>query len=197
MFYVGCREGVEYCDQSAIQYHLFESDRATLDKIKPEMDKRNLAIVNTRIVHMSEMDSFDKIKADIEGKIKINNTRLVSYLQPYSKEAKDQTLDEYATKHKIRSIDFIKLDAGGRELEVLRGARQTLNNTSIVQFEYGSTYADARVKLEQVYELLKESGFTHFYILGSNCLVTQSAPIEHEQYSNYIACKGSIYSWII
>jgi FkbM family methyltransferase len=45
------------------------------------------------------------------------------------------TLDEFARQIKLRQIDYLKIDTQGTELEILRGAADILEHTSIVRTE--------------------------------------------------------------
>lgn len=46
-----------------------------------------------------------------------------------------KTLDEVVSEKKIHGVDFVKLDVQGYELEVLKGAGQTLKNVEIILME--------------------------------------------------------------
>lgn len=47
-----------------------------------------------------------------------------------------KTLDEYVRKHKIKRIDFLKIDTEGYELRVLRGGAQHLPIVKFIQYEH-------------------------------------------------------------
>jgi FkbM family methyltransferase len=51
------------------------------------------------------------------------------------------TLDDFCEKHYIDTIDFLKIDIEGFELDVLIGAKQLIQNNRIkvIQFEFNST----------------------------------------------------------
>lgn len=100
------------------------------------------------------------------------------------------TLDSYCEAKGIDNIDFIKIDVEGHELEVLKGATKILLATEFVQFEYGGTFIDAKIKLADVYDFLKAHGFTHIYLICPNFLALCPNPIENFAYSNYLAARG-------
>jgi FkbM family methyltransferase len=108
------------------------------------------------------------------------------------------TLDLYCEKNNITGpIDFIKIDTEGYELEVIKGARKSLQNTKFVQFEYGGTYPDANITLLDVYKELRSVGFNYFYLIGPDYLLLQETPIENCQYSNYVATKIPIHELLV
>lgn len=100
------------------------------------------------------------------------------------------TIDHEIGKRGLGFVDFMKVDAEGYDLKVLKGAAKSLREKQIgvVQFEYnapwaevGSTLADARRYLEGMgYELflLKGDGLysPRFHLYG-----------EYFGYSNYVA----------
>jgi FkbM family methyltransferase len=98
-------------------------------------------------------------------------------------------LDDYIARHKIESIDFIKIDTEGYELDVLKGARNALKITKFVQFEYGGTYPDNQITLAQVFGFLDGAGFGYIYLIQPTSLVRMERPIENYHYSNYFASK--------
>src|SRR5205814_1039651 len=74
-------------------------------------------------------------------------------------------LDTYVREHQIPHIDFIKIDTEGYELEVLKGAQAVLPLVDAIQFEYGGTYADSGITLNDVYVLLRNHGFGFVYLI--------------------------------
>ena len=73
------------------------------------------------------------------------------------------TLDQYAQANGIASIDFLKLDVEGHELDVLIGAGELLSRRSIkcIQFEFGGCNIDTRTYFQDFWYLLaKEHRFS-------------------------------------
>jgi FkbM family methyltransferase len=66
------------------------------------------------------------------------------------------TLDEYCAANGIASIDLLKLDVEGHELDVLKGAQGLLKGGGIeaIQFEFGGTNIDSRTYLRDFVRLL-------------------------------------------
>ena len=99
------------------------------------------------------------------------------------------TLDDFVEKQGIEHIDFVKIDTEGAEVDILHGARNLLARQAIdlIQFEYGGTYLDAHVTLQEIYGLLAEHYLIcHIYPEGI-LPYTFNSELETYRYSNWLA----------
>jgi FkbM family methyltransferase len=66
------------------------------------------------------------------------------------------TLDTFCSTQGVSTVDFLKLDTEGHELEVLRGAGDMLKSESIgcIQFEFGGCNIDSRTYFQDFYYCL-------------------------------------------
>jgi FkbM family methyltransferase len=80
------------------------------------------------------------------------------------------TIDNFCRSNDIKTIDFLKIDVEGDELQVLQGASTMLANKAIpiIQFEFNTHNIYARVFLYDFYLLLKDFDF---YRLNQKWLV--------------------------
>lgn len=71
------------------------------------------------------------------------------------------TLDTFATDHKISTIELLKIDTEGHELEVLKGAENLLRKGGIraIQFEFSEANVVSRVFFRDFYDLLPNYKF--------------------------------------
>jgi FkbM family methyltransferase len=69
--------------------------------------------------------------------------------------------DDYMREHAIERVDFVKVDAEGYDLEVLRGFSSSLadGRVAVVQFEYGEWNIRSRQLLIDFYELMEPWGY--------------------------------------
>jgi len=76
-------------------------------------------------------------------------------------EVNSATLDQYVEENNIHRIDYLKIDTEGTELDVLLGSKNSLKNKLIKcgQFEYGTTFEDANIKLKDVIKYLNDHGY--------------------------------------
>lgn len=101
------------------------------------------------------------------------------------------TLDNFCFLNNIEQIDFVKIDVEGSELTVLQGARRLLQEQKIsgLQFEYGGTFPDAGITLQEVMKLLTANGYVLFRLFtrGLIHISEWKENLENNNYSNYFA----------
>jgi FkbM family methyltransferase len=93
---------------------------------------------------------------------------------------------DYVTDNNIKSIDFLKIDTEGYELNVLKGFEEFLENVKIIQFEYGGTFLDNNTKLSDVITYLTSMGFHKFSYLTDKEPVLITDFNDHYQYCNIV-----------
>ncbi|MBK8024283.1 MAG: FkbM family methyltransferase [Chloroflexi bacterium] len=61
-------------------------------------------------------------------------------------QVKVDTLDDYCARNAVESIDYLKIDVEGYEMEVMLGAESLLSSGQIglIHFEYGDQWMNAR-----------------------------------------------------
>lgn len=76
------------------------------------------------------------------------------------------TLDQFAKKHGIQSIDLLKIDTEGHDLNVLKGAERLLDEgrISFIQVETGFGESHAHVRLDEFNKHLQKRGYALFGI---------------------------------
>jgi len=101
---------------------------------------------------------------------------------------------DYLIEKNIDSIDFVKIDTEGYELNVLHGFEDSLKNVKLLQFEYGGTFLDNGVKLMDVINYLIHNGFYNFSYLVKGGVVPITNFDDHYQYCNIVCInKNSDY----
>ena len=79
-------------------------------------------------------------------------------------EVQQILLSDYIENNTIKSVDFIKIDTEGYELEVLKGAKKILFKTKYILFEHH--YDDMIVKnyfFSHIHKFLKDNNFQQIY----------------------------------
>jgi len=103
------------------------------------------------------------------------------------------TLDREIEARAIEHVDFLKVDAEGFDLRVLKGAKNALakERIGIVQFEYNFPWAMAGSTLAEAMSFLENCGYTVF-LLKADGLHRLNYPRygEYFGYSNYVAVSS-------
>jgi len=101
------------------------------------------------------------------------------------------TLDSYCKEKGVKSINFLKIDTEGGELNVLKGAERLLAKRLIdcMQFEYGGCFLDSKTTLKQIWNLLASCGYKIFKLVsgGVEPILRWEDSLENYEYSNYLA----------
>jgi FkbM family methyltransferase len=109
------------------------------------------------------------------------------------------TLDLELAARGWEHADFVKIDAEGYDLHVLRGATNLLANHQIglVQFEYNRPWAFAGSTLAAAFTLLRSSGYTVYLLRADGLYEFDYRRFgEFFAYSNFVAVAPGKASWI-
>jgi FkbM family methyltransferase len=104
---------------------------------------------------------------------------------------KIKTAKEYILENNIQTIDFLKIDTEGYELNVLQGFEEYIKDIKIIQFEYGGTFLDNKLRLIDVVQYLENQGFHKFSYLVNNGVVPITDFNDHYQYCNIVCINKS------
>jgi FkbM family methyltransferase len=102
------------------------------------------------------------------------------------------TLDEELKAAGI-NIDFLKIDAEGYDLKVLKGAELFLSEGRVrfVQFEYNSNWLGTGSSLREAKSFLERLGFELFLIRSTGLHpIDYSLWGDYFRYSNFLACRA-------
>ncbi len=100
------------------------------------------------------------------------------------------TIDALITAQGLGTVDYLKIDAEGHDLHVLRGATETLRAGRIraVQFEYNRPWQQAGSTLADAFSLLEGVGYEPFLLKGSRLhRLPYGTYGEFFHYSNFVA----------
>lgn len=182
IFDVGTRSDSLMTDSSCI-VHYFEPVKKFIDELSQYKNNNKESYFNNfglgdeskLLYYYPRYESFyNRIKSC--GENDDNNKVLMSI-----EKAKD-----YMIQKNINTVDFLKIDTEGFELNVLKGFEEYLEKVNIIQTEYGGTFLDNNTKLIDVVNYLEQRGFHKFSYLTNNGLVPLTDYNDHYQYCNII-----------
>jgi FkbM family methyltransferase len=190
IFDVGCRTDSEFINFGG-EVHYFDPINDFIESLKSQKNINKTAYFNNfglgeenkQLYYYPKYQSFyDRINSC--GASDASNKTLLNI-----KKGK-----EYVTEKNVTTIDFLKIDTEGYELNVLQGFENFLENIQIIQFEYGGTFLDNNTKLIDVINFLENKGFHKFSYLTNDGPVIIKDFTDHYQYCNIVCInKNSNY----
>ena len=188
IFDVGCRADSLFSDFKG-NVHYFDPVESFIDKLKAQpnsniqshYNKFGLSDKDDTLTYYPAYQSFYN-RIDSCGK---------------SDEANKITLKvrdarSYIIQNNISAIDFVKIDTEGHEMKVIYGFGDQIEKVKMLQFEYGGTYIDTKIKLADIIYYLTSRNFCMFSYLSPNGIMPIVDFIDHYHYCN-IVCFNKKY----
>ena len=72
-------------------------------------------------------------------------------------DVKTDTIDNFCEENSVNSIDILKIDTEGSEIEVLEGSKKMLNKTNIILIEVLDERKNFDEKYQRVIEILEKN----------------------------------------
>ena len=168
--------------------HIFEPSSANLEILRSKFDNMPNVIIN------------GKALSDKAGLFTLYSNDPGSGLASLTKRNIDHVnikMDLEETVEVVRfdqywdggSVDYVKIDVEGHELNVLDGFGDLINSTKIVQFEFGGCNIDTKTHYRDFWYYFKELGFSMYRItpFGPSKLDGYTEYDEHYMTTNFIA----------
>ena len=166
IFDVGTRDDVHYLSiKENIEIHLFEPNtnfyNSLINNLKPYSHNKKIFVNNFGLGSKTESITY------------YNNTQsftklMTNYLSDINNTSNFKVVDfkEYILEHKIESIDFLKIDTEGYEIDIIYSDLEYIKNSiKYVQFEYTSAWLsnDKKLRIRDIYNSLSDT--FNFFIL--------------------------------
>ena len=106
------------------------------------------------------------------------------------------TFENYVDELAITFVDFVKIDVEGCELEAFKGMNSAIKKGQVmtIQFEYGSTYIDARILLKDIWDFVRDTNPAYqFYEIFPFRIQLQekySQKFENFLYKNWVIIRN-------
>lgn len=186
----------EAYDLNEISIILFEPNPDNYNfLIQKYFQDNNIKVFSYIVSNTEEIKDYYKIKHK-KGKRKRQNESIVGmsgcvlrniYRKYQYDILKIQTV-KLDTILKNQSIDYLKIDTEGLELDVMQGCSKLLLSQKIkfIQFEYGGTYKDSHISLNDIIKFLNQYNY-RVYDLEKNSLRSLEQYTDDFAYNNFLA----------
>jgi len=103
-----------------------------------------------------------------------------------------ETLDRFLQNNPLIKPNVLKLDIEGFELRCLEGAKDSISQLQIIQFEFGEVNIDARIFFRDFWNFFRANGFELYRITRSRPLKIEAYTEDLETFSvtNYLGIRS-------
>jgi len=163
--------------------YLIEPVSKCFNILKDRFKDSNCEFYNCLIPDKNKTILFYEVVDNESHSSAVNRSWLFNSLKINKYDMKSKTLDSI---FKSKVIDLLKIDVEGLELDVLKGSVELLKSKSIkyIQFEYGGTFKDNNIKLNDVIDFLKKYDY-NVYKLEDNNFIKIDDYIDDYKWINY------------
>lgn len=178
------------------QIHAFEASRAAFEKL--ETVCRATSRRNVTLNHLALAEEKGTIRLNIYDDPYLSfNTQAARPLKNYgldiepvgAEDVPAAALDDYCDENRIESIDLLKIDVEGAELQVLKGARRMLESKKIkcLTFEFGQTTFDMGNRPEEIEDFLSRMNYKIRNIVEGEPNFPGRKSVETAKFSMHVA----------
>ena len=176
----------------ALEIHVFEPSRTNIDKLTT----RFAGDARTIIAPMAcgATAGMATLYADTPGSGLASLTRrdldFIGIDFSTAETVRTITFEEYwATALGQRTVDLVKIDVEGHEMDVLRGFGKAIARTRVIQFEFGGTHIDTGSFFRDFWQFFSGHGFRLFRLAPPGLLpiTAYNETCESFLYMNYFA----------
>ena len=176
---------------------IFEASKKNSDILKKKFRKnKDITVENIGIDSKNRVQKlfYDRLGSPLASLTKrsfLGSKRKIKGFE----NAKFITIKKYMQSNHIYTIDLLKLDVEGHELECLKGAKNFIKKINVIQFEFGGCNIDTRTYFRDFWLFLKKYNFDLYRIspIGLIKLDTYSERYENFLTTNFIAVNKDIY----
>jgi len=180
---------------------------STTMKLKPENSYYVFEPLPSMIEHLKKRFDGCKNVSIVQKAVGSSNNQLTMYLDAESiyqrlslgrNDSRTVTvegicIDDFIEQNNITSVQYMKMDIEGNELQALIGAKQSINRSvfDYIQFEYGGCNIDSRTYLKDYFDFFSGSKYRLAKILrnGLEYHDNYDPVLENFQYCNWLAKK--------
>lgn len=207
-----CKQNPTFVDVGAFQGnwtdHILaqtvDLDNISIFLFEPNIDKysilvqkyakySNIKIFNCLISNTDKVIDYYQLQHQDQSIVGMSGCVFRSIYKNYKYEIRKIQSIKLDTIFENQTIDYLKIDTEGLELDVIQGCHNLLSNQRIqfIQFEYGGTYQDNNISLNDIIKLLHEHKYC-VYNLEQNSLYIIEQYKDDFKYNNFLATHINI-----
>jgi FkbM family methyltransferase len=178
-------------------FYLFEPSLSNTEVLRKKFGANNNFKIFQTAVSIATGQA--KLFSDEEGSGLASLTK--RNLKHFSKEMNIERyvdtirLDEFLLNNLPgQTIDYIKIDVEGHELDCLIGAGESISAVKIIQFEFGGCNIDTRTYFQDFWYFFENTNFRVYRITPSGCKLIPAYKESDEYFltTNFIAVNNSL-----
>ena len=179
------------------EIYIFEPSKKNIDLLTSRFDRYDSVTVVPVALSNFSGDSILYANESGSGLGSLTKRRLEHFDVPFDFEEKVHTerFEDY-WKNELggRTIDCVKIDVEGHELDLLKGFGQSLTVVKAIQFEFGGCNIDTRTFFQDFWYFFKSYSFDIYRIgpLGAQPIVAYSELDEFFSTTNFIAVNRNL-----
>ncbi len=181
----------EYCKDATV--YSFEPVKSTFDVLQASIDKSGNKLITAINKGLYKANGQFHINVYPRNALaSLYDIRGLDYPVVGQEIIEVITGDDFIREHKLSSIDFLKMDVEGAEMDVLEGMKEAFGRkvVRLVQFEYGYINITTKNLLADYHEFFKGHG----YIVGKiypKSVEFRDYSFKHEDFigPNFVAVK--------
>lgn len=180
-----------------LDYNLYEPNKELYSElIKKYVNNDNVLVSNFALSDENKIADFfltdeDGMNSLYDRKHEVSNS-ITSHFKRSKDKVSVKRFDELESK--IDFIPLIKIDAEGSELSVIKGFGNYLENTLLIQFEWGRAQLDSKNTFKNFYDYLKKFNFDLYIIHPSGIKKITKYSLQEEIYiaSNFVCINKNL-----
>jgi FkbM family methyltransferase len=141
--------------------YAFEPSRTTFKKLSAQIaaDKRVTLINKAAGNYTGEADLFSDKPTSGMASLTRRDLGHIGIDFDITERISVVTLQDWCVENNISSIDVLKLDIEGHELDAILGLGELISSIRLIQFEFGGTSLDTRKYFKDYWDLLTKNSF--------------------------------------
>lgn len=188
--------------EDRLRIHAFEPVPSTFSVLQERLSKHSLRS-NVRLVSQALSNEEGTAEMYVGGETDGTNSLHADAMKRNQRriETRKTTVFTYCSRNGIAIVHFLKCDAEGHDMEVLRGAKGLFDEQRVMacQFEYNHRWVYSRNYLKDVFDMFESTPYSIGKITSRCVELYQAWHPELERFfeGNYILLHSKALDWFL